>query len=271
MKSSPDSNEFRDYLLGRLSPEAAEAIEERLFQDEACFSDLQDAEDELIEEFVTGEMDPAEAQLFGTRLERDPHLQERIAIRRALIRAMQSGAAETVAVPATAARAQHGMWSRFLVPGFAVAIAILFFISYKAVHRNALPPPATGSNAAPAPAGNRQEAMTQAAVLFLPAHGSRGAAQQPSVLHVGSAAVVRLELETPSAKAWARWDVRISNANGKVFSADGLTPRQAGVVSYVVAEVGASRLPPGMYRVTLSPESSSNGAVSTAWDLEAVQ
>ncbi len=52
MNSSSNSNEFRDFLLDRLPPEQAEAIEERMFQDEAYFSELQDAEDDLIEEYA---------------------------------------------------------------------------------------------------------------------------------------------------------------------------------------------------------------------------
>ena len=271
MNSSSNSNELRDFLLDRLPQEKAEAIEERMFQDEAFFSDLQDAEDELIEEFVTGEMDPAEAKLFAARIERDSDLRERVAVRRALIRTLQRTSSKVAAAAPSPAR--RGLWGRFLIPGFALAILILFFLSYKAEHRIGLPPQAVVTPAAQTPSspGSQQDAMSQAAaVLFLPAHVARGAAQQRSVLHLGNAAAVKLELETPSADASARWDVRVANG-GIVFSAVGLKAQQAGVVSYVVAEVPASQLPPKAYQVTLLPEGSSDGAVATSWDFQVVK
>ena len=272
MNSSPDSNEFRDFLLDRLPPEQAQAIEERMFQDEAYFSDLQDAEDELIEEYVTGAMDAADARTFGTRVERDPDLRERVAVRRVLVRTLQPSAPEKAVAAAVPVPARRGLWGRFLVPGFALAIVILFFLSYRAEHRNGLPsqaaatpPPIQGSS------GSQPEAMSQAAaVLFLPAHVARGASEQRSVLHLGNAGIVRLELETPSADPSTRWDVQVTNG-GPVFSAAGLTPRQAGVVSYVVAEVPASQLPPKVYAITLSPEGNSEEAVTTSWNLEVLK
>ncbi|MGA8531551.1 MAG: hypothetical protein WB622_17660 [Acidobacteriaceae bacterium] len=274
MNSSPNSKEFRDFLLDRLPLRQAEAIEERMFQDEAYFSDLQDAEDDLIEEYVTESLDRADADLFGSRVQRDASLQERVAIRRALIRTLQRSESEAAAVmPATGARPHGRMWGRFLVPGFALAILILFLVSWEAVHREGLR--ATGTpSAAPAQgsAGTQQEAMSQsAAVVFLPAHVARGAAQQTSVLHLGTAALVKLELETPSADASARWKVRISAGSASVFDAGDLVPRQAGVVSYVVAEVPASQLPPKMYQITLSPQSTSSGGTPSSWDLQVVQ
>lgn len=276
MNSSPNSNEFREFLLDRLPSGRAEAIEERMFQDEAYFSDVQDAEDDLIEEYVTETLDPADAQLFSSRVQKDPNLQERVAIRRALIRTLQHAANAAAAAPAIAAGPRRGMWGRFLVPGFALAILMLFFLSYQAEHKNRLP--AQGTATPPGvPAqqsmGSRQEAMSQAAaVLFLPARGTRGETQQASVLHVGAAGRVRLELETPPGEAASRWDVRIGSGESQsVFSADGLVPREAGVVSYVVAEVPASQLPPKMYQITLSPQSASSGAVPSSWDLQVVK
>lgn len=271
MSPSPNSSELREFLLDRLPPEQAEAIEARMFQDEAYFSDMQDAEDELIEEYVTESLDPNDARLFAARLDQDPKMQERVAIRRALIRTLQGSAAEAAVVAAAPAR--RAMWGRFLVPGFALAILILFFVSWQAMHRKQMPSLATGT---PVPGqgvtGNRQEAMAQAAaVLFLPAHVARGASQQTSVLHLGTAALVKLELETPTADASARWDVRVNSGGENVFSVSGLAARQAGVVSYVVAQVPASQLPPKSYEITLTPQSSAGGAVPSSWELQVLK
>jgi len=275
MNPSSNSNEFRDFLLDRLPPERAEAIEERMFQDEAWFSDLQDAEDELIEEYVTDGLNPADEQVFTARIERDAALQDRVALRRALIRTLQSVPAEAVAAaPVARSQPRRRMWSRFLVPGFAMAIVILFFFAYTAEHRNHRPTLATGTAATPAPgsATTRPEAMSQAAaVLFLPAHVARGAAQRPSVLHLGSASLVKLELETPGGDASTRWDVRMTSGGASVFDAAGLASQQAGIVSYVVAQVPVSQLPAKTCQVMLSPESPSGGAVSFAWTIQVVK
>ncbi len=197
-------------------------------------------------------------------------MQERVAIRRALIRNLQGSAAEAAVVAAAPAR--RAMWGRFLVPGFALAILILFFVSWQAMHRKQMPSQATGT---PVPTqgatGNRQQAMAQAAaVLFLPAHVARGASQQNG-LHLGTAALVKLELETPSADASARWDVRVNSGGESVFNVGGLAPRQAGVVSYVVAQVPASQLPAKIYEITLTPQSSSSAAVPSSWELQVLK
>ena len=274
MNSSPHSNELREFLLDRLPPEQADAIEERMFQDAAYFSDLQDAEDELIEEFVTDALDPDETKLFAARVEHSSGLQERVALRRALIRTLQSQPAEAaVSAPALQLQPQRRVWSRILVPGFALAIAILFFVAYTAEHRSGLPSQATGTVAKTASdsAGSRQSAGLQAAaVLFLPAHVARGAAQQPSVLHVGSASLVKLELETPAGDTSTRWNVRLTSGGASVFSADNLPSQQAGVVSYVIAQVPSAQLPPKVYQITLSPQSPA-GAVTASWDFRILQ
>lgn len=273
MNLSSNSNDFRDFLLNRLPPERADAIEERMFQDEATFSDLQDAEDELIEEFVTDSLNPGDRQVFAARIERDPDLQERVALRRVLIRTLQ-GVPAVAAAPVPVAHPRRRMQSWFLVPGFAMAIAILFVIAYTAEHRNPLPSQGTETAVTPAPVlkGSQQAAakVEAAAVLFLPAHVARGSAQRPSILHLGNASLVKLELETPAGNASTRWDVRIHNG-GLVFSADGLVSQQAGIVSYIVARVPAAQLQPKSYQVTLSPEASSSDAASSSWDLEVVK
>lgn len=271
MNPPSNSNEFRDFLLDRLPPEQAEAIEERMFQDEAYFSDLQDAEDELIEQFVVDALEPAEEKAFAARVERDPVLRERVAMRRVLIRTLQSVPLETVA-PSVVPQSRRRGRSWFLVPGFATAIVILFFIAYTAEHRSGSPTPEIGTSArsAPAQGDNRPNAVSQAAaVLFLPAHVARGAAQKPSVLHIGSASLVRLELESPDGNASMRWDVRITSGGASVYRAEGLASQQAGVVSYVVAQVPSAQLPPKTYQITLSPASSA-GAASSFWDLQVV-
>lgn len=267
MNPSSNSNQFRDFLLDRLPQEQAEAIEERMFQDEAYFSDVQDAEDELIEEYVLGALDSTEEKIFAARVERAPELQERVALRRALVRALQGVRA---AAPVAAEPSRRKMWGRFLVPGFAVAILVLFFAAYRAEHRNHAPSQTAGTaGTSEGPAEGQIAEAQAAAVLFLPAHVARGAAERPSVLHIGSARLVKLELETPGGDESTRWDVRLTSGGAQVFSAAGLASQQAGLISYVVAQVPAPQLPPKDYQISLSPEAPGSAGTST-WDVRVV-
>ncbi|HEX8190265.1 MAG TPA: CHAT domain-containing protein [Pyrinomonadaceae bacterium] len=72
-ESFKSAESVRDYLLGRVSDEAAlEAVEERLFTDEEFCTRVEVAEDELINDYVLGYLDEADAARFGASLEGNP-------------------------------------------------------------------------------------------------------------------------------------------------------------------------------------------------------
>lgn len=271
MNSSFNGETIRDFLLDRLTLEQAEPLEELMIRDEAFFSEVQEAEDELVDEYVLETMNSADAERFRERMNRIADLQDRVALRRVLVRQLQRSAAAPVAAPVKIGPVRWRRWDRFLIPGFALGIVALLFVSFETIHRKGIPPQTAQSSAAPGAGQVGAADSSVAAVLFLPAHVARGAAQQPSVLHVGDAGVVKLELEANSADGSARWQVRISDRTGTVFSAQDLVERQAGIVSYVVADVPASQLQPQLYSVTLSPQLNSNGSPSSSWDLQVVK
>lgn len=267
MNSSFSAETIREFLLDRLSLEQAEPLEEQMVRDEAFFAEVQDAEDDLIDEYVLESLEPADAERFRERINRNPDLQDRVALRRALIGHLQRSAAAPAAAPVQFTPARGRRWDRFLIPGFALALLALFVVSFVALRKEGSRSQIAQTTAAPAPDG--VPASSAAAVLFLPDHVARGAAQQPSVLHSGGAGVVKLELETAAADPSQRWQVSVSAGQQTVYSAQNLVPRQAGVVSYVVAEVPAAQLPPALYTVTLSPQS---GAIPpSSWDLQVVK
>src|SRR5579872_2802238 len=77
---TPHENEQRmiEYLLGDLPPDQAVLLEERYFQDEEFFELLQALENELICDFVNGEMAPDLRDRFGARYRRSPDLAKKI-------------------------------------------------------------------------------------------------------------------------------------------------------------------------------------------------
>jgi hypothetical protein len=63
--SNHDEARIREYLLGHLSEEEQEKIEERLMVDDDLFEELEISKGELIEEYCAGELDEKEHQWFG--------------------------------------------------------------------------------------------------------------------------------------------------------------------------------------------------------------
>lgn len=87
MGESFDSEEtvVRDYLLGRVGDEAAlEEIEERLFTDEEFCTRVALAEDELVNDYVLGYLDEADAARFEASLEGNPDRQFRLRLTRGI-------------------------------------------------------------------------------------------------------------------------------------------------------------------------------------------
>jgi len=78
-----DSQEMR-YLLGSLSEDERNRLEENFFADDAKFEELEVLEDELIDDYVAGELSPDERRQFESKLKQSPRLVERVHFARAL-------------------------------------------------------------------------------------------------------------------------------------------------------------------------------------------
>ena len=63
--TNKDQIKVRDYLLGYLSDDAQEKIEEQLMTDDELFEELEISKSELIEEYQAGELTQADRQRFG--------------------------------------------------------------------------------------------------------------------------------------------------------------------------------------------------------------
>ena len=76
--------EIRQYLLGTLSPERAAELEESLLLDSEIYEELLIAEDELIDQFIEGEMSPAERAAVETHFLRSPERKKQLSFARTL-------------------------------------------------------------------------------------------------------------------------------------------------------------------------------------------
>jgi anti-sigma factor RsiW len=91
-------NEIRDYLLGRISGEEQSRVEERLITDSAYFERVELAEDDLIEEYVRGELSASEREGFENHFLCTPERQQRVGMARTL-RGVLSEEPEPLALP----------------------------------------------------------------------------------------------------------------------------------------------------------------------------
>lgn len=84
-ESANSEREIREYLLGRVSDESAlERVEELLFTDEEFCSRVALAEDGLINDYVLGRLEEADAESFRATLARDPERRLKLALTQAL-------------------------------------------------------------------------------------------------------------------------------------------------------------------------------------------
>ena len=86
LQNGNDHSEFRQYLLGELSDERRDQLEERLFSDDEFFQELLATEDELIEAAIGKELTTAEADRFEKHFLITPERKEKLQFRRALQR-----------------------------------------------------------------------------------------------------------------------------------------------------------------------------------------
>jgi hypothetical protein len=85
------------YLLGRLPDDEHTRIEALLFEDDDAFEAIRDAEDDLIDRYVAGELTPADRHAFEHAFAVSTSRQDRIALARTLSQGPASAAAAPVA------------------------------------------------------------------------------------------------------------------------------------------------------------------------------
>src|SRR6185369_635446 len=81
-----DQARIRDYLLGRLSDEEEEKLEERLMVDDELFEELEISKGEIVEEYSAGELSQSDRQSFEERYLASPEGRERFTFSVALDR-----------------------------------------------------------------------------------------------------------------------------------------------------------------------------------------
>jgi anti-sigma factor RsiW len=132
------------YLLGRLSDEDQARIEALLFEDDDVLDALRDAEDALIDRYLTGELARADREAFEHTFATSATRQQRIAFARLLSQGVAPATSVQEAPPAAADAPVAGRRARprarraVLAAGAALAVALVAAIAWR-VRSNDVP------------------------------------------------------------------------------------------------------------------------------------
>jgi hypothetical protein len=275
VRISPDSEHLRAFLLDRLPAAETAALEENLIVDDDFYQIVRCAEDELIDDYVEGELAASDAEILERRIGRLPELRERVSVRRSLLAAARRQSATGAA--ASPRRTSGEARRRLYFPAIGVAAAVLIAVGLLTIqHRHpGLDHAAKGVPAVPAPESQGPAAATPAkvrpfvpTVLFFAQHASRGASSAGALrLDTAAAPSATLQLELrESAPAGESWTVTITEAGRTVFRRGGLHARSVGGIRYIETEIEPGSLKPGNCRVTLSGQDSRTAA--SRWELK---
>lgn len=121
----------RRFLLGQLPPEEQGRIEELAFQDPDTFAFLQAAGDDLVDEFLYGELSPDEKVLFHKNFLTQPGRRQDVRIARALKQYLAEDApvSEVAVVPHPQPRPTFFEWFRLGALTAPILIAAMIIIS----------------------------------------------------------------------------------------------------------------------------------------------
>jgi hypothetical protein len=241
---TPDDVVLRRYLLGNVAPEVRERIESRLFSDDKAFWEhLCLVEDELIESYVAGELETADARLF----ERSFLCTEERRSKLEFARALRAYVTTQQAVQPTLWQRLHGMVS---VPAWAVAAAAAAIIT--------LPFAGAffGRPVAPAGVGATDVVASLSTGLV------RGAvADLPRVQLSADCKLLRLRVEPE--QDYPRYAATLYEVSGEeIWSQANLTPSEVDGRTAVTLTLPCEMLVTGDYYVTLRLASAETPATS---------
>ena len=130
---------IKQYLLGELTEEGQQQIEERLLRDGDYFEHLQLCEDELVDEYVRGGLPPDEQRRFDNHFLSTPERHEKLRFARALRRYVSAAVEAEPATTARSARSQllsASLRGRLPVMAYSLAAALLLVLGGTVIFRN---------------------------------------------------------------------------------------------------------------------------------------
>jgi len=261
LKSNTNEQEnIRRYLLGRVPIQDLPALEERFFLDSELYEELSIVEDELIDEYLRGELAPSDRERFESHFLAAPERHEKVRFARALKKYVVESAEQTedsvTDIPKGVQKGAQPPPKRrpfsflpFQTPVFSYALAAAILVAIVGVSwiawknwRNSPPDP------------GKVLAVTLAPGL------SRGEGETKSIVIPADAGTVRVELLLTDHQ-YQGFEATLLDSDGRTLTTKNLKPARANPRA-VVFDVPANLLTRGDYRIRLSG-TSANGNVES--------
>ncbi len=244
--------ELREYLLGQLPPDAANAFDARLFAEDDLLHELEEEQDALIEDFIKERLIESEAASFRAQLARSPTLQEKVNSLRILLGALQR---QTTRVFQPAAP----RFSRLLVlisPALAIMLCFVIFLYFKESRRNIrLNAQLLALSRRPQPVAPTigQSVMS---VAFLSAHNLRGPSVPPEFTVPATASFLELQIELiGTTREEDTWNAEVRRGTEVVWKSSHIPMRRIGQEEFLSLFIDAGDIRPDAYVVQYAPAS----------------
>lgn len=258
MTAMPEAARARRYLLGLVSDDESAALEQEYFERPDALDRIAAAEDDLIEDYLAGELSASDRDRFeGAYLSAPQHRVRVETVRRLMTRASRSAPAAPQKILAFLPRrfTGYGTWLALAASILVVAsIALWVFAPFGGRPADVAGNRTPEAQVAPAP-GTPAAAPSAARILALALSpvAVRGASESPAAAIPANAEVVAINLESDGDNrnlTARRASIRTVGGRdvwqGAVASTSGLPP---GAVARV--EVPAATLAPDDYVITL--------------------
>jgi hypothetical protein len=265
--SAPPVERMRGYLLGQLGEEEQDRIERGLLADADAFPALEAAQDELIEDYLDGALEPADRAAFEAHFLAAPSHAESLACARLVREALLREAGEATAPAAAGAR---GGPRRPVVAWLGAVAAVVLAVVWLVRGTREQPevagslPPATTlrvpsssrglSPAATEPATPSARPVRTASATFL-VNREMSAAGEATALRLDAGVdEVQLEIVLEAASAYRQLAARLVTSGGATVEWKALAPREI-----VVLKLAADRLPAGAHTLVLTGRPAEGG------------
>jgi anti-sigma-K factor RskA len=256
LKSDTQSNEaIRDYLLGLTTSEDAARVEERLLTDDKFYQELLIVEDELVDEYVAGQLTDSEIQSFESHFLNTSERREKLRFARNLKKYVARAVSETAASTAVTqvvsepppvralptppkATTWSWLWTRPILSYSLVAAAVLVLAFAIVLIVNNLKPSQPGTGKV-------------LAVELMPGL-SRGDERIKEIAIPPDIGIVQLQLRISNIAGYQIYRGLLQTNDGSEISRQDNLQRDPASNDRITYQIPASLLKPGNYNLKLS-------------------
>ena len=264
MKAAPtDYDTIKGYLLGQIPAEDEPELEARLLTDRDFYEEVSIVEDELIDQYLRGDLSASEKEGFESHFVSSAERKRKVRFARALrkyisvteVRAEEESAPVPSEIPAFVSSTGSSVVTVFpfgrsaLTYAMAASILIvvgvtaLFFVRY--MQRQ--------------PGGGRV-----LAVELIPAPATRGANEVKQITLTPDVESVRLQLDLPD-NGYQSYEATLRDSSTRsVLKVPNLKPQNVNSFAAVALDINADLLSPGDYRIQLNGTTADGSSESVA-------